>query len=133
MCFNLEASGFGVMKAFPFIPIVTLESNIVMMGHGINIKLLIVHNRQKLGGLYRVLHNFALDSRPHRHILMAVLQSSLEYDCEVWYINKYQAKALESIQLCACKYILWCSITTCDEPVLADFGFENFKMQERLS
>ena len=87
-----------------------------------HIKFLIMRNRQKLGGMYRVLHNFALDLRTHRHILMAVLQPSLEYGCEVWNTIKCQAKALESIQLCACKYILGCSITTCDEPVLADLG-----------
>ena len=82
-----------------------------------HIKSLIVRNRQKLGGLYRVLHNFALDLRTRRHILMAVLRPSLEYGCEVWNANKCQAQALESIQLRACKYILGCSRTTCDEPV----------------
>ena len=89
-----------------------------------HIKSLIMRNRQKLGGLYRVLHNFSLDLRTHRHILMAVLRPSLEYGCEVWNPNKCQAKALESIQLRACKYILGCSITTCDEPVLAGLGLE---------
>ena len=75
------------------------------MGHGIShIKSLIMRNRQKLGGMYRVLHNFALDLRTSRHILMAVLRPSLEYGCEVWNANKCQAKALESIQLHACKY-----------------------------
>ena len=92
-----------------------------------HIKSLIVRNRQKLGGLYRVLHNFALDLRTRRHILMAVLRPSLEYGCEVWNANKCQAKALESIQLRACKYILGCSVTTCDEPVLADLGLETLK------
>ena len=38
-------------------------------------------NRQKLGGLYRVAHNFALDLRTRRHILMAVLRPSLENIC----------------------------------------------------
>ena len=51
---------------------------------------------------------------------MAVLQHSLEYGCEVWNTNKSQAKALKSIQLRACRYILSCSVTTCDEPVHAD-------------
>ena len=64
-----------------------------------------MHNRQKLGGLYRVLHNYSLDLRTGRDILMAVLGPSLEYDCEVWNASKFQAKALESIQLHACKYI----------------------------
>ena len=58
---------------------------------------------------------------------MAVLRPSLECGCEVWNANKCQAKALESIQLRACKYILGCSITTCDEPVLADLGLETLK------
>ena len=79
-----------------------------------------MHNKQKLGALYRVLHHFALDIRTHTHILMAVLRPSLEYGCEVWNTNKCQDKALESIQLHACKYILGCFITTCDEPVLSD-------------
>ena len=92
-----------------------------------HIKSIIVHNRQKLGGLYRVLHNFSLDLRTRRHILMAVLRPSWEYGCEVWNANKCQAKALESIQLRACKYILGCSMTTCDEPVLADLGLEALK------
>ena len=87
-----------------------------------------MRNRQKLGGLYRVLHNFSLDLRNRRHILMAVLRPSLEYGCEVWNANKCQAKALESIQLRACKYILGCSVTTCDEPVLCRFGFGNTKI-----
>ena len=56
-----------------------------------------MRNKQKLGGLYRVLHNFALDLRTHRHMFMAVLRPSLEYGCEVWNTNKQQAKALESI------------------------------------
>ena len=59
-----------------------------------HIKSLIVRNWQKLGGLYRVLHNFSLDLRTGRHILMAVLRPSLEYGCEVWNANKCQAKAL---------------------------------------
>ena len=37
------------------------------------IKSFIIHIKQKLGGLYRVLHNFALDLRTHRHVFMAVL------------------------------------------------------------
>ena len=53
---------------------------------------------------------------------MAVLRPSLEYGGEVWNTNKCQAKALESTQLFAFKYILRCSITACDEPVLADLG-----------
>ena len=65
-----------------------------------HIKSLIVCDRQKLGGLYRVLHNFALDLRTHKHILMAVLRHSLEYGCEVWNTNKCQAQALESIYMC---------------------------------
>ena len=85
-----------------------------------HIKLLIVRNRQKLGSLCRVLHNMALDLR-------AVLRPSLEYGCEVRNPNKCQAKTLESIQLRACKYILGCSITTCDEPVRADLGIETLK------
>ena len=92
-----------------------------------HIKSLITRNRQKLGGLYRILHNFALDLRTCRHILMAVLRRSLEYGCEVWNTNKCQAKALESIQLCACKYILGCSVTTCDEPVRLNQGLESLK------
>ena len=90
-------------------------------------KSLIVRNKQKLGGLYRVLCNFALDLITCRHILMAVLRPSLEYGCDVWNANKCQAKALESIQLRACKYILGCYVTTCDEPVLADLGLETLK------
>ena len=92
-----------------------------------HIKSLLIRNRQKLGGLYRVLHNFALDLKTRRHIFMAVLRPSLEYGCEVWNTNKCQAKALESIQLRACKYILGCSVTTCDEPVRADLGLESLK------
>ena len=58
---------------------------------------------------------------------MVVLRPSLEYGCEVWNTNKCQAQALESIQLRACKYILGCSRTTCDEPVQADLGLETLK------
>ena len=58
---------------------------------------------------------------------MAVLRPSLEYGFEVWNANKCQAKASESIQLCARKYILGCSVTTCDEPVHADLGLETLK------
>ena len=46
-------------------------------------KSLVVCNRQKLGGLYRVLYNFALDLTTCRHIFMAMLQPSLEYGCEL--------------------------------------------------
>ena len=65
--------------------------------------------------------------RTRRHIFMAVLRPSLEYGCEVWSINKCQAKVLESIQLRACKHILGCSVTTCNEPVCADLGLEGLK------
>ena len=58
---------------------------------------------------------------------MAVLRPSLEYGCEVWNANKCQAKVLESIQLRSCKYILGCSIATCEEPVLADLSLETLK------
>ena len=37
--------------------------------------------------------------------------------CEIWGVNTCQMKALESIQLWACKYMLGCSLATCDEPV----------------
>ena len=43
---------------------------------------------------YRVSHNFALDLSTHRHIFMAVLQTSLKHDCELWKTNECQAKAL---------------------------------------
>ena len=92
-----------------------------------HIKALLIQGKQKLGSLYRVLHNFALDLKTRRHIFMAVLRPSLEYGCEVWNTTKCQDKALESIQLRACKYILGCSITTCDEPVRADLGLETLK------
>ena len=81
---------------------------------------------ENVGVVYRVIHNFALDVT-HRHIFMAMLRPSLEYGCEVWSTNKCQDKALESIQLCACKYILGCSVTTCNEPVCADLGLESLK------
>ena len=45
---------------------------------------------------------------------MASLRPSLGYGCEVWNTNKYQDKALESVQLCAGKYMLGCSVTICD-------------------
>ena len=64
---------------------------------------------------------------------MTVLQPCLEYGCEVWntavrcgiLINL--AKALEAIQLHACKYILGCSVTTCDESVRADLGLKTLR------
>ena len=77
--------------------------------------------------MYRVLHNFALDLRTRRHLLMAVLRPSLENGCEVWNTNKCQAKDLESIQWHACKHILGCSMTTCDKPVLSELGLETLK------
>ena len=92
-----------------------------------HIKSVAVSNEQELGGFYQVLHNFDLDLRTHGHILKAVLQHSLECGCEVWNTNKCQAKALESIQLRACKYILGCSVTTCDEPVRADLGLKTLR------
>ena len=58
---------------------------------------------------------------------MAVLRPSMEYGSEVWSANKSQAKGLELIQLRACKYSFGCSITTCGEPVHADFGLESLK------
>ena len=45
----------------------------------------------------------------------------------MWSINKCQAKAIEFIQLCPCKYILGCSVTICNEPVHADLGLDNLK------
>ena len=41
-----------------------------------------------------MLHNLALDLRTRRHILMGLLQFSLEHGCEVWNTNKRQAQAL---------------------------------------
>ena len=43
------------------------------------------------------------------------------------FLFQIQAKALEFIQTCACKYILGCSVTTCDEPVHVDLGLESLK------
>ena len=34
---------------------------------------------------------------------------------------------MESVQLCACKYILGCSVTIWDEPVHADLGLQTLK------
>ena len=79
------------------------------------------------------MHNFVLDLRTRRHIIMTVLRPTLEYDCEVWNTNKCQAKVLESIQLGACKYSLGYSITTCDDPVLADLGLEMLKYRRDFS
>ena len=45
----------------------------------------------------------------------------------VWLFSLLMYKALGSIQLCTGKYILGCSITTCDEPVHADLGLETLK------
>ena len=92
-----------------------------------HIKSLVVSGRQKLGALYRILHNYALDISSRKHVFMSILRPSLEYACEVWTVNKCQSKALESIQLRACKYILGCSLTTCDEPVRADLGLQTLK------
>ena len=58
---------------------------------------------------------------------MAVLRPSLEYACEVWNTNKCQAKALESVQLRACKYILGCFVTNCDESVRANLRLKTLK------
>ena len=52
---------------------------------------------------------------------------SLEYGCEVWNSNKCQAKALESIQLHARKYILGCFVATGAEPVRADLGVKTLR------
>ena len=92
-----------------------------------HIKSLVVHNKQKLDGLHRVLCNFALDVRTCTGILMAVLCSSLEYGCEVWNAKICQVKALVPIQLRAYKYILGYSVTTCYEPVHAELGFKSLK------
>ena len=94
-----------------------------------HIKSLLIHNRQKLIGLYCVLHNFASEFKNCTHIYMAMLRPSLEYDCEVWNTNKCQDKVLESIQLYAGKYILGCCVTTCDEPVHVDLGLETLKIR----
>ena len=50
----------------------------------------------------------------------------------MWNTNKCQAKALESIQLRLCKYILGCSVTTCDEPLVVDLGLETLKCRRDL-
>ena len=71
-------------------------------------KSLVVCNKQKLGGLYQVLHKFTLDLKTLRHILIAVVRQTLEYGCEAWKINKCQAKALiESIQYTRMLSIFW--------------------------
>ena len=90
----------------------------------------ITRNRYKLSGLYKVFHNLALDFKNCRHILMVVLRPILEHGCEVWSATKSQANPLESIQLRACKYVLWCSVTTCDEPESSDLGLETLKYRK---
>ena len=71
-------------------------------------------------------HNFALDLRTVD--TFSWLYCDLVWNmAEVWNANKGQDKALESIQLHACKYILGCSVTTCDEPVHANLGLETLK------
>ena len=42
----------------------------------------------------------------------------------MWNTNKCQVKALVSIQLRTCKYILGCSVTTCEEPVRVSLGLK---------
>ena len=68
-------------------------------------------NKQKLCDLEQVLHNLAFDLRTGTHIFMPVLRPSSEYRCEVWNTNKCQTKALNFIQLRACKYISGCCVT----------------------
>ena len=95
---------------------------------------LVVGNKQKLDRLYRVLHNFVLDLRTHRHAHpMAVLRHNSEYGCELWNTNKCQAKALDSIQLRAFKYILGCSVITCNEPVCADLGLNTLRYRRNIT
>ena len=53
---------------------------------------------------------------------MAVLQSSLEYSCEMWNTNKRRPYSYAHA-----KYIIGCSITTCDAPVCEDLGLRNLK------
>ena len=55
---------------------------------------------------------------------MAVFQHGLEYDREVWNTYKCQAKALKPIQSDACKHVLGCSLTICDECACKHLGFE---------
>ena len=97
-----------------------------------HIKSFIAHNKQKLRALYWISHNYSLDSRSRKNIFMSILRPSLEYACEVWKVNKCQGKALESIQLQACKYILGCSLTTCDEPVCADLELGTLKSRRNF-
>ena len=96
------------------------------MAHGTNTlnHWYIIYNKQKFGELYCVLQGFAVNLKSHRHIYMAMLQPSLGKGCEVWNTNKCVAKALESMQFCAGKYILVCSTTTCNEPVGTDLGLK---------
>ena len=61
-----------------------------------------------------------------------MLRPSWEYGCEVWSANKSQAKVLELVLLRDCKYILGCSVTTCDEPVCAGLGLETLKQRRDL-
>ena len=41
--------------------------------------------------------------------------------------NKCQAKALEFVHLCDCKYILGCSVITCHEPMRANLSLKTLK------
>ena len=74
--------------------------------------------------------NFLLLSTAGTLILMAGLQPSLEYVSEVWNTKECHTKALQSIQLRACKYILGCSVTSSDEPVCADFDLKTLRYTE---
>ena len=48
-------------------------------------------------------------------------------------INVRLKLGLESIQLCACKYTYFgCSVTICDELVLADLSLETFKYRREF-
>ena len=102
------------------------------MGDEINIFLLVVQYvmSKKLGTLDQILHNFALDLRTHTHILIAVLRLILEYDCDMSNINKCPTKALESVELRACKYVWSSSVTTCDEPVCVDLGLKTLRFSQ---
>ena len=50
----------------------------------------------------------------------------------MWNTNKCKAKAFKYIQLRPCKYILRCSVTTCDEPVCAYLGLKTLRSMKNF-
>ena len=90
-----------------------------------HIRRLLDNGKKRVNQLHKVISNRNINLSAHRHLLLSVIRSCIEYGSEVCEGNKSQAGTLELIILNGA--ILGCSSKTCNEAVRRDMGLDTWQ------